>query len=204
MPSTDTARLAAIEASLRERLAATGALLEGHFLLSSGRHSDRYIQCARLLQHPAHAEWACRALADRIAARVDVVLGPALGGVIVAHELARALGVRAVFAEREAGEFRLRRGFTITPGERVLVAEDVVTTGLSVREAAHCAWAAGGEVVAVASLVDRSAGTVAFDVPFHALLALTVETWTPDLCPACAAGVPAMKPGSRARPALAP
>lgn len=186
--------------SLSQRLQETGALHAGHFELSSGLHSGHYFQCARLLQHPVEAVWACRELANRIPVPVDVVVGPALGGVIVAYEVARALGVRALFAERKDGVMQLRRGFEVAPGERILVVEDVVTTGLSAREAAACLEALGGKVVAYASLVDRSGGAADFPAPFHALLRLNVEAFRPDECPLCEEGLPLVKPGSRTQP----
>jgi orotate phosphoribosyltransferase len=176
----------------------TGALLEGHFLLSSGLHSDRYFQCARLLQHPRLAARAGRALADLcrpLGARL--VVSPALGGVVIGHEVGRALGVRAIFTEREQGIMKLRRGFTIDHGEPALVVEDVVTTGKSTLEAAAAVAAAGGAVVGLASIVDRSGG-VAFPYPFRSLLRLQVATFAPEACPLCRAGkLPAVKPGSR-------
>ena len=191
MPSTN------IDLSLEQRLQETGALLEGHFQLSSGLHSNRYVQCARMLQYPEHASGACRELASRISQPVDVVVGPALGGVIVSYEIARFLGVRALFTERHDGRMKLRRGFAMIPGERVLVVEDVVTTGLSAREAAEAVRAQGGEVIAFASLVDRSAGKADFGLPFYALMALEFTAHEPEQCPGCAAGLPIVKPGSR-------
>jgi orotate phosphoribosyltransferase len=184
---------------VRELLWATGALWEGHFLLSSGLHSSRYIQCARLLQYPWHAETVGRALAEKVRdLSVDVVVGPALGGILVAHELGRALGVRALFAEREGGKLALRRGFFIAPGERVLLAEDVVTTGGSTLETAEVVASFGGTVVAAACIVDRR-GPGAKDLPFplFALLRLELETYPPEECPLCQAGIPLEKPGSR-------
>jgi len=186
------------EREILELFRKTGAILEGHFLLSSGLHSPKYVQCARLLQHPALAERVCRALAARAAALdpIDVVVGPALGGVIVAHELARALGVRGMFAEREAGRMTLRRGFEIVPGERVLVAEDVVTTGRSSLEVAELVTALGGTVVGAACLVDRRLGG---ELPFHlvSLVKLAIEAFPPEDCPLCREGLPYTKPGSR-------
>lgn len=178
------------------------ALLKGHFLLTSGLHSSRYLQCALVLQHPAVAEKLCAALAakvlgdDRIA-RVDVVIAPALGGVIVAYEAARTLGVRALFAERQEGTMRLRRGFQLKPGEQVLVVEDVVTTGGSTREVMEVVRQAGGVVVGAGSLIDRSGGAVDLGVPRHALAVLDVPVYTPEECPLCKDGSPAVKPGSR-------
>lgn len=186
---------------VRELLRATGALWEGHFLLSSGLHSPQYIQCARLLQYPWHAEAVGRALAEKVRnLSVDVVVGPALGGIIVAHELGRALGVRALFAEREGEKLVLRRGFSVEPGERVLLAEDVVTTGRSTAETAEVVAAFGGTVVAAACIVDRR-GPAAEDLPFplFSLLRLELETYPPEGCPLCRAGLPLEKPGSRPR-----
>lgn len=183
----------------------TEALLEGHFLLSSGLHSDRYFQCARLLQYPRHAARVGRALAALCRPYgAELVVSPALGGVIIGHEVGRALGARAIFTEREQGVMRLRRGFTIGEGEPVLVVEDVVTTGKSTLEAAAAATAAGGRVVGLAAIVDRSAGVV-FPYPFRSLLRLQVATYPDDDCPLCRAGeIPAIKPGSRENPQGAP
>ena len=176
----------------------SGALLEGHFRLSSGLHSNGYLQCALVLQDPPTARTLGAALADRVRDRAPaVVLSPALGGVIVGHEVARALGVRALFAERQDGRLLLRRGFHLAPGERVLVVEDVVTTGLSTRETIEVARAAGAEVVGAGALVDRGGGSTGLDVPFAALLAVDLPTWDPARCPLCAEGVPVVKPGSR-------
>lgn len=178
------------------------ALLKGHFLLSSGLHSSRYLQCALVLQYPAVAEKLCSALAGRILgddriSGVDVVMAPALGGVIVAHEVARTIGVRALFTERHEGGMKLRRGFSLEPGERVLVVEDVVTTGGSTREVMEVVRAAGGVVVGAGSLIDRSGGAVDLGVPRHALAVLEVPVYQPDDCPLCREGSPAIKPGSR-------
>jgi orotate phosphoribosyltransferase len=177
-----------------------GALLTGHFRLSSGLHSDRYLQCARLLMWPDRAEKAGRALAGRLAEFApDAIASPALGGVIIGHEVARALGVRAVFAERKDGAFALRRGFTIEPQERIAVVEDVFTTGGSTREVCETVAAAGGRVVAVGSLVDRGAATEAFSVPARSVLSLPIPAWLPEDCPLCAKGVAMDTPGSRHR-----
>jgi orotate phosphoribosyltransferase len=180
----------------------TGALLEGHFLLSSGLHSDRYFQCARLLQYPRHAARAGRAIAELCRPLgAKLVVSPALGGVVIGHEVGRGLGVRAIFTEREQGIMKLRRGFSIAPGEQVLVVEDVVTTGKSTLEAAAAATAAGGVIVGLASIVDRSGGVV-FPYPFRSLLQLQVATYAPEACPLCREGtLPAIKPGSREVPA---
>ena len=176
----------------------SGALLEGHFRLTSGLHSPGYLQCALVLQHPHHAEALGRAIADRVRdLRATVVLSPALGGVVIGQEVGRALGVRAIFAERQDGTLVLRRGFTIAPTDRVLVVEDVMTTGGSTRETIEVAKAAGGQVVGAASIVDRSGGTIRFDVPFTALLEIALPTYDPEQCPLCAQGLPVVKPGSR-------
>jgi orotate phosphoribosyltransferase len=182
---------------------ASKALLEGHFLLSSGRHSAHYLQCARVLMDPARAARLAIALAQRIPRelRKDIVkvVSPAMGGVIIGHEMGRALEVEAIFVERPTGTFELRRGFNIEPGEKVLMVEDVVTTGLSSREAMDCIRAAGGEVIAAAALVDRSAGSVDLGVPFFPLIAINFPTYAPDELPPELAATPAIKPGSRAK-----
>lgn len=176
----------------------TGALNSGHFLLSSGRHSPHYIQCARLLQHPHHAEHVCSALAERFESdRVEVVVGPAMGGIIVAHEVGRRLRTRALFVERANGQFTLRRSFDVHPGERVLVVEDVVTTGGSILEVTDLLTHAGANIVGMGALVDRTGGDAVFGVRFEALLALTVPTFAQADCPQCAAGLAFDKPGSR-------
>jgi orotate phosphoribosyltransferase len=176
----------------------TSALLEGHFRLSSGLHSSEYLQCALVLQHPQHAEWLGRAIASSIVdLRATVVLSPALGGVIIGHEVGRALGIRALFAERQDGLLVLRRGFVLGEADRVLVVEDVVTTGGSTRETMQVAAASGARVVGAASIVDRSGGRVRLDVPFEALLGIDVPTYQPEECPLCAKGLPITKPGSR-------
>ena len=180
---------------------AAGALLEGHFILSSGLHSPRYLQCARVLMDGARAGRLARALAEKLGAlreEIDVVVSPAMGGVIIGHEMGRALGVSAMFVERPDGEFHLRRGFALDAGARVLMVEDVVTTGLSSKEAIKAIEAAGGKVVAAASLVDRSGGSVELGVPYVALVALDVPTFAADDLPPSLAALPAVKPGSRA------
>ena len=180
----------------------SGALLDGHFRLSSGLHSSGYLQCALVLQHPQHAEALGRAIAERTRhLRPTLVLSPALGGVVIGHEVGRALGVRALFAERQDGTLTLRRGFVIAESDRVLVVEDVLTTGGSTRETMQVAHAAGGLIVGVASVVDRSQGTARFEVPFTSLLDVTLPAYEPAACPICAAGLPVVKPGSR--PAVA-
>ena len=175
-----------------------GALLEGHFRLTSGLHSPGYLQCALVLQHPGEAETCGAAIAGRVTALgVQTVLSPALGGIVIGQEVARALGVRAIFAERLDGALTLRRGFSLARGERVLVVEDVVTTGGSTRETIEVARAAGAKVVGAAAIIDRSGGQQGLDVPFHALAAVTFPTYQQDACPMCAAGQPVVKPGSR-------
>jgi len=176
-----------------------GALLEGHFRLTSGLHSPGYLQCALVLQHPDEAAACGAAIAERVRALdVQAVLSPALGGIVIGHEVARALGVRALFAERQDGALLLRRGFTLASGERVLVVEDVVTTGGSTRETIDVARAAGATVVGAASIIDRSGGQQALDVPYYALATVSLPTYQPESCPLCAAGSPVVKPGSRA------
>ena len=177
----------------------SGALHEGHFRLSSGLHSSGYLQCALVLQHPEHAAPLGSALADALRdLNPTVVLSPALGGLIIGHEVARALGVRAIFAERQESVLTLRRGFTLSADDRVVVIEDVVTTGGSTRETMVVARQAGATVVGAGSIIDRSGGTSSLDVPFRALVALALPTYDPASCPLCAAGQPVTKPGSRA------
>jgi orotate phosphoribosyltransferase len=176
-----------------------GALLDGHFRLTSGLHSSGYLQCALVLQHPGEAESCGAALAQRVSnLGAQVVLSPALGGIVIGHEVARALGVRAIFAERQDGRLTLRRGFGLEPGEKVLVVEDVVTTGGSTRETIEVARAAGASVVGAASIIDRSGGNQGIDVPYVALASVSLPTYPPDSCPLCLAGQPVVKPGSRA------
>jgi len=176
----------------------SGALLEGHFRLTSGLHSNGYLQCALVLQHPAHAETLGKALADLARASApDVVLSPALGGLIIGHEVARALGVRAIFAERQDGALTLRRGFSVSPGERVLVVEDVLTTGGSTRETIAVASAAGGTVVAAGAIINRGTAVDLGGVPLHALASVSFPTWPEDQIPDWLAAIPVTKPGSR-------
>ncbi len=181
---------------------AAEALLEGHFILSSGLRSPRYLQCARVLMDPARGSRLATALAARLPAeirdRIAAVVSPAMGGVIAGHEMARALGVPAMFLERPEGVFELRRGFRLEPGTTVLMMEDVVTTGLSSREAIAAIARAGGETVAAAALVDRSNGTADLGVPFFPLIRLDVPTYSADSLPPELAAIPAIKPGSRA------
>jgi len=176
----------------------TQVLKTGHFLLTSGLHSDKYLQCAQLLQYPEATEKAVGQLAENFKDKsIDTVVGPAMGGIIISYEMGRQLGVRAIFAEREDGKMALRRGFTVKPGERILVVEDVVTTGGSVKEVISLVKELGGEVVAVAALVDRSGGKVDFGVPAYYLLSLDVKAYPPEECPLCKEGIPIAKPGSR-------
>lgn len=180
----------------------TDALLEGHFLLSSGLHSPLYLQCARVMMHPEAGARLCAALAEKITARlgadaVDLVVSPAMGGVVVGYELGRQLGRPAIFTERVDGAFTLRRGFAIEPGQRVLMAEDIVTTGLSSRECIACIREQGGDVVAASCLIDRSDGEVDVGVPLIPLLGLKVPAYEADALPPELAAIPAVKPGSR-------
>jgi orotate phosphoribosyltransferase len=181
---------------------AADALLEGHFILSSGLRSPRYLQCARVLMDGARAERLARALAAKLPSSVresvDAVVSPAMGGVIIGHEMGRALGRPAMFVERPEGTFFLRRGFSLHPGAKVLMVEDVVTTGLSSKEAIAAIEEAGGKVIAAASLVDRSGGTVDLGVPFVPLIRIDVPTYAADELPDELASIPAIKPGSRA------
>ena len=181
---------------------AADALLEGHFILSSGLRSPRYLQCARVLMDPARAERLARALAAKIPAdlreQIEVVVSPAMGGVIIGHEMGRALGHPAMFVERPQGIFELRRGFHLEPGTKVLMVEDVVTTGLSSREAIEAVRAGGGDVIAEAALVDRSGGEADLGVPFTALIRIDVPTYAADAVPPELAAIPPIKPGSRA------
>jgi orotate phosphoribosyltransferase len=177
------------------------ALLEGHFLLSSGRHSPYYLQCARLLMNPERAGRIALAINQKmpreLRTEVQAVISPAMGGIIIGHEMGRALGVDAMFVERPEGVFGLRRGFTLAPGTKILMVEDVVTTGLSSREAIAAIEAAGGVVIAAAAVVDRSAGTVDLGVPFYPLIQLNFPTYAPDELPPELAATEAVKPGSR-------
>jgi orotate phosphoribosyltransferase len=194
------------DSSLLELFRERQALLEGHFLLSSGLHSPRYLQCALLLADPPVATRLGALLAERLlpllaGARPAAVVAPALGGVLVAHEVARALGCRGLFSERQDGVMLLRRGFALGPGEAVVVVEDVITTGGSTREVMAAVALAGARVLAVGSLVDRSAGAVDLGVPRASLLTLEVPSWSAADCPLCRAGGTPVKPGSRTRPA---
>jgi len=177
-----------------------GALLEGHFLLSSGLHSAQYLQCARVLMDTKIAEDLGARIAGKLRAAgvaPDVVVGPAMGGIVIGHEVARAIGARSIFTEREGTTMTLRRGFTLAPGEKVVVVEDVVTTGKSTREVMAVIEGLGARVIAVGSLIDRSGGRHGFEVPFEALTPVAVDTWNASACPLCAAGSEPVKPGSR-------
>ena len=178
----------------------SGALLEGHFKLTSGLHSDRYLQCALVLQNPQKAAALGTALAARMRAiseTPDLVIAPALGGILVAHEVARAMGVRGLFAERQDGVLKLRRGFSLKPGEKAFVVEDVVTTGGSTRETMDVVTQAGGIVIAAGSLIDRTGGRTDLGVPRVALAVLDIPAYSPEECPLCKTGSQAIKPGSR-------
>lgn len=176
----------------------TGVMLEGHFLLTSGKHSNRYMQCAQLFQYPQYSRLLCSELAERfMGERIDLVVGPAVGGIIIAYETAACMGIRNIFAERQDGAMVFRRGFKVKSGERVLVCEDVVTTGGSVKEVIALLKEAGAEVVGVGSIVDRSGGKVDFDVRFESVMAIDIDTYEPNHCPLCKDGSQAYKPGSR-------
>lgn len=189
------------EEEILSEFRSANALLEGHFLLSSGRHSAHYLQCARVLMNPYRAATLAAALAKKIPRElrnsIDLVVSPAMGGLIIGHEMGRAIETDAIFLERPTGTFELRRGFTIEPGQKVLLMEDVVTTGLSSRQAIEAVKAAGGKVVCAGSLVDRSGGSAEFDVPFHSLISLNFPTYADDEVPAELASIEITKPGSR-------
>jgi orotate phosphoribosyltransferase len=188
-------------AEIADVFRSTGAFLEGHFILSSGLHSPNYMQCAKVLQHPEHSERFAKALAAKLQAlSPTVVLAPALGGILVGYELARALKVRSIFAERVDGAMTLRRGQEIRPDDRIVLCEDVVTTGKSIKEVEALALAAGATVVAMAAIVDRSGGKWSLSHPLTSLLTMKLETHPAETCPMCAAGSVAIKPGSRPTP----
>lgn len=185
-------------ADVIEKFKSTGALLEGHFLLSSGLHSSVYLQCALVLQHPREAEEFGRSIADRFRShKIELVAAPAIGGLIIGYEVARALGAKFIWTERENGAMTLRRGFTVSAGERTLVVEDVVTTGGSTRETVEALRNAGADVVGAASIIDRSAGDADVGVPRVALATLNVAAVDKISCDACKRGDEAIKPGSR-------
>ncbi len=176
----------------------SGAILNGHFLLTSGRHSNRYLQCALVMQHPDICERLSKDIVSKLGEKVvDVVIGPAMGGITLAYEVGRQLKCRAIFAEREEGKMTLRRGFSLKPGDRVLVCEDVVTTGGSAKEVADMARAAGCDVIGIACLVDRSGGKADLGYPLYSVLQLEVASWPPEECPLCKEGSVPYKPGSR-------
>ncbi len=190
------------EAEVKELLLKHGAILEGHFLLTSGLHSGMYVEKFQVLQYPKATEKLCEGFAEKFKdEKIDVVIGPVTGGIILAHETAKHFGTRAIFAERDNGRMTIKRGFEIQPGERVLIVEDIVTTGGSVMEVIDVVREWGGIVAGVAMLVDRSGGTVDFGVPAKALLTLKIDTFTPENCPLCKAGTPLVKRGSRKVPA---
>ncbi len=174
-----------------------GALLKGHFLLSSGLHSDKYLQCALVLAQPGAAEALGKALAATVKTKPDLILSPAMGGLMIGHEVARALGVRHYFTERVEGKVLLRRGFALKPGEKVIVVEDVVTTGKSTKEVFEVIKAAGANVLGALSIIDRTEGDPDLRAPYAALWKVSVPAWAPELCPPCRAGIPVVKPGSR-------
>ena len=184
--------------NIMDLLTKTGGLLEGHFLLSSGLHSPGYLQCAKMLAYPQYAQVLGQELGEKFSSQgVEIVIGPALGGIIIAHEVARALGVRAIFAERQEDKMCLRRGFEIKEDERVLVVEDVITTGGSVLETIVVTRSFGAKVIGVGVLIDRSGGRVDLGVPLEALAKLEIEIYSPDTCPLCRENIPLVKPGSR-------
>ena len=186
------------EAQVKELLVKHGALLEGHFLLTSGLHSGHYVEKFQVLQYPKATEELCAGLAEKFKAeKIDLVIGPVTGGIILAHETAKHFGTRAIFAERENGKMTIKRGFEIKPGERVLVVEDIVTTGGSVMEVIEVVQSLGGVVAGVAILVDRSGGTVEFGAPAKSMLTLNIQNFTPVECPYCKQGLPLTKRGSR-------
>lgn len=186
------------EAEVRQLFVETGAILEGHFLLTSGLHSPLYVEKFQVLQYPKHTEKLCVALAERFKSdNIELVVGPVTGGIILAHEVGKHLNTRAIFTERENGKMALRRGFVIDPGQRVLIVEDIVTTGGSVQEVIEVVREQGGIPVAVGILVDRSGGKADFGIPAQALLHLTVPTYQPTDCPLCQSGVDITKRGSR-------
>lgn len=185
---------------MNEILQESGCLLEGHFLLSSGKHSNRYVQCARLTEWPSTGETVAQDIVRRLdGVAFDTVVGPAMGGILIAYELARQTGKRMLFTERQDGEMTLRRGFQVQPGERVLICEDVVTTGISSMETARALEEAGAVVVGIAAIIDRTSGPVA--LPLYAAYRVEVDTYDADDCPLCQAGVPLVKPGSRTKKA---
>lgn len=186
------------ENEVRQILMDTGAILEGHFLLTSGLHSPYYVEKFQFLQYPEHTARLCKEMADFFKnEKIEVVVGPVTGGILLAHEVGKNLGTRAIFTERENGKMTLRRGFVINPGERVLIVEDIVSTGGSVKEVIDVVKEHEGNLIGVGMIVDRSGGNVDFGVPSHSLLQLEVTTYQPDNCPLCQKGMPITKRGSR-------
>ena len=184
---------------VKELFIKTGAIMEGHFLLTSGLHSPLYVEKFQVLQHPKYTEQLCIALAEKfLEDNIEVVVGPITGGILLAHEVGKRLGTRAIFTERENGKMTLRRGFVIKPGERVLIVEDIVTTGGSIKEVLDVVVEQGGIPVGIGMLVDRSGGKASFgEVPYKALLNLDVTTYDPSNCPLCKENIPMTKRGSR-------
>lgn len=181
-----------------EVLKEAGVLLEGHFLLTSGRHSNKYLQCAKIFQYTKYSEELCKALAEKYKdANIDVVIGPAIGAIQMSYEVSRWLGVKNIFAERDNGFMTLRRGFAIEKGQKVLIVEDVVTTGGSVKEVINIVKEAEGEVVGVGAVVDRTGGKIDFGTRFESVISMAVESYEVDSCPLCKQGIPYNKPGSR-------
>ncbi|MDK2932408.1 MAG: orotate phosphoribosyltransferase [Clostridiales bacterium] len=186
------------EKRVLEILKEAGVLLEGHFLLTSGRHSSKYLQCAKIFQHTKYSEELCKALAEKFKdENVDVVIGPAIGAILISYEVSRWLRVKNIFAERENGVMTLRRNFTIAKGQNVLVVEDVVTTGGSVKEVMKVVEDLGGKVIGVGAIVDRTGGKINFGTKFESVISLNVESYEPDQCLLCKQGIPVVKPGSR-------
>ncbi len=187
-----------VDKEIWEILKKTGAILNGHFLLSSGIHSNGYIQCARMLQYPFYAEKVIKRITDQVQSmEVEVVIGPALGGIIVAYELGRQLGTKAMFAERKDGIMQLRRGFVIKPGEKILITEDVVTTGKSTLEVKELVEERGARVIGVACIVDRRSPDCKLNMPLYYALQMNIQTYSPEACPLCRKGIPIENPGSR-------
>lgn len=186
------------EKRIMKILKKTGVLQEGHFILSSGKHAAKYLQCAQVLQFPSYANELARGIAEKWSDKeIDVVIGPALGGIVISYVVGQALGVRSIFAERNQGDMQLRRGFTIKPDEKVLLVEDVVTTGGSVREVFDLLENQKADIVGISSIIDRSGGQVDFKYPLKALLELNIETFEPETCKLCAQDIPVTKPGSK-------
>ncbi|EKU71358.1 orotate phosphoribosyltransferase [Selenomonas sp. F0473] len=185
------------EEEVRDLLVETGAIMDGHFLLTSGRHSSQYVEKFNVLQHPKYTQRLCEAMAEKFKdAGIETVVGPMTGGILLAHETGKALGTRAIFTERVAGKMTFRRGFTLRKGERVLIVEDIVTTGGSIKEVVEVVKSAGAVPAAVSMIVDRSGGKAAFgDVPKSVLLTMDVRSYTPEECPLCAEGIPMTKRG---------